>query len=72
MASLAKLDLKSLKNRKKMSTYVKIVSKHMVGIFLTIRVRRSVRKLIQNLNVSSVGVGAMGYIGNEVSSSLKL
>jgi len=38
----------------------------MVGSFLTIWVRRSLRKLIQNVKVSTVGVGVMGYIGNKV------
>ena len=38
----------------------------MVGIFITVWVRRSLRKHIQNVKVSTVGVGAMGYIGNKV------
>ncbi|CAI9787087.1 unnamed protein product [Fraxinus pennsylvanica] len=72
IASLAVLDLESLINRRKRSPYVKIVSKQMVGIFLTIWVRRSMRRHIQNLNVSSVGVGAMGYIGNKGSISVSM
>lgn len=51
--------------------YVRIVSKQMVGVFLTIWVRRSLRKHISNLSVSTVGVGIMGYIGNKVLISLK-
>lgn len=47
-------------------SYVRIVSKQMVGVFLTIWVRRSLRKHIRNLCVSTVGVGIMGYIGNKV------
>jgi hypothetical protein len=39
----------------------------MVRIFITVWVRRSLRKHIQNLKVSTVGVGVMGYIGNKVS-----
>lgn len=70
LASLAELDLQSVINRKRRPAYVRIVSKQMVGIFITVWVRRSLRKHIQNLNVSTVGVGVMGYIGNKVSSEL--
>lgn len=66
IAFLAQLDLESLMHRKRRSCFVRIVSKQMVGIFLTIWVRRSLRKHIQNLKVSTVGVGVMGYIGNKV------
>ncbi|MBA0797842.1 hypothetical protein Gohar_008501, partial [Gossypium harknessii] len=69
IALLAELDLESLMKRKRRSSYVRIVSKQMVGIFLTIWVRRSLRKHIQNLKVSTVGVGVMGYIGNKGRSS---
>lgn len=41
----------------------------MVGVYLTVWVRRSLRKHIQNLNVDTVGVGVMGFIGNKVCSS---
>lgn len=66
IAFLAELDLESLMQRKRRSPFVRIVSKQMVGIFLTVWVRRSLRKYIQNLKVSTVGVGVMGYIGNKV------
>ena len=66
LALLAEIDLESLFKRKRRSSFVRIVSKQMVGIFLTIWVRRSLRRHIQNLNVSTVGVGVMGYIGNKV------
>ena len=59
---------KSLNLRK--PAYVRIVSKQMVGVFLTVWVRRSLRKHISNLSVSTVGVGIMGYIGNKVLISL--
>ncbi|KAK8538802.1 hypothetical protein V6N13_009177 [Hibiscus sabdariffa] len=72
IALLAELDLESLMKRKRKSSYVRIVSKQMVGIFLTIWVRRSLRKYIQNLKVSTVGVGAMGYIGNKGSISVSM
>ncbi|XP_021604513.1 type IV inositol polyphosphate 5-phosphatase 3 isoform X3 [Manihot esculenta] len=72
LALLAELDLEALMKRKRRSQYVRIVSKQMVGIFLTIWVRRSLRKYIQNLKVSTVGVGVMGYIGNKGSISVSM
>ncbi|KAF5444531.1 hypothetical protein F2P56_033655 [Juglans regia] len=72
MALLAEIDLESLLKRKRRSSYVRIVSKQMVGIFLTIWVRRSLRRHIQNLKVSTVGVGVMGYIGNKGSISVSM
>ncbi|KAK8510669.1 hypothetical protein V6N12_055595 [Hibiscus sabdariffa] len=72
IALLAELDLESLMRRKRRSSYVRIVSKQMVGIFLTIWVRKSLRRHIQNLKVSTVGVGVMGYIGNKGSVSVSM
>lgn len=37
----------------------------MVGIFLTIWARDEIRDSIQNLKVSCVGRGLMGYLGNK-------
>ncbi|XAR62239.1 Inositol-polyphosphate 5-phosphatase [Bertholletia excelsa] len=71
-ALLADLDLESLLYRKRRPEYVRIISKQMVGIFLTIWVRRSLRKHIQNVKVSTVGVGVMGYIGNKGSISVSM
>ncbi|XP_047307341.1 type IV inositol polyphosphate 5-phosphatase 3 isoform X2 [Impatiens glandulifera] len=71
-AVLEELDLESLLYRKRRSPYVRIVSKQMVGVFLTIWVRRSLRRHIQNLQVSTVGVGVMGYIGNKGSISVSM
>ncbi|XP_068647283.1 type IV inositol polyphosphate 5-phosphatase 3-like isoform X1 [Aristolochia californica] len=68
---LEELDLDSFLKTKK-SSFVRIVSKQMVGIFLTIWVRRSLRQHIQNLKVSTVGVGVMGYIGNKGSVSISM
>ncbi|KAF3328396.1 type I inositol 1,4,5-trisphosphate 5-phosphatase 1 [Carex littledalei] len=62
----------SRKKKKKRSSFVRIISKQMVGVFLTIWVRRSLRKHIQNLRVSTVGVGVMGYIGNKGSISVSM
>nr|GMC55194.1 type IV inositol polyphosphate 5-phosphatase 3 isoform X2 [Ipomoea batatas]GME11647.1 type IV inositol polyphosphate 5-phosphatase 3 isoform X2 [Ipomoea batatas] len=71
IAMLAEIDLESLIKQKRRSPYVRIISKQMVDIFLTIWVRRGLRKHIQNLNVSTVGVGVMGYIGNKLRKELK-
>jgi hypothetical protein len=46
--------------------YVRIVSKQMVGIYVSIWVRKRLRRHINNLEVSPVGVGLMGYMGNKV------
>jgi hypothetical protein len=56
------------------SPFVRIVSKQMVGIFLTIWVRRGLRRCVQNIKVSTVGVGKTGYIGNKgaVSASMSV
>ncbi|KAK6938233.1 hypothetical protein RJ641_031741, partial [Dillenia turbinata] len=72
LALLAEIDLESLLKRKRRSQYVRIVSKQMVGIFLTVWVRRSLRRHIQNVKVSTVGVGVMGYIGNKGSVSVSM
>lgn len=53
-------------------SYARIVSKQMVGIFLSVWVHRSLRKHIHNLKVSSVGVGIMGYLGNKGSISVSM
>uniref|UniRef100_A0A1D1XET1 Type I inositol 1,4,5-trisphosphate 5-phosphatase 1 n=2 Tax=Anthurium amnicola TaxID=1678845 RepID=A0A1D1XET1_9ARAE len=66
------LDLDSVKSKRKRSAFVRIISKQMVGIYLSIWVRRSLRKHIQNLKVSTVGVGVMGYIGNKGSISVSM
>jgi hypothetical protein len=60
------VDLNSALRKRSRSPFVRIVSKQMVGIFLTVWVRRGIRKCVQNVKVSTVGVGAMGYIGNKV------
>ncbi|KAF8404471.1 hypothetical protein HHK36_009356 [Tetracentron sinense] len=72
IALLTELDLKSIICRKRRSPFVRIVSKQMVGVFLTIWVHRSLRRHIQNLKVSTVGVGVMGYIGNKGSISVSM
>lgn len=50
--------------------YVRIVSKQMVGIYVSIWVQRRLRRHVNNLKVSPVGVGLMGYMGNKVNRVL--
>ncbi|XP_031505284.1 type I inositol polyphosphate 5-phosphatase 1 isoform X1 [Nymphaea colorata] len=64
--------LESFRYRSRRPTYVRIVSKQMVGIFLSVWVHRKLRRFIHNLNVSIVGVGIMGYIGNKGSVSVSM
>ncbi|KAG6518680.1 hypothetical protein ZIOFF_022160 [Zingiber officinale] len=66
------LDLNMVSCRRKRLAFVRIISKQMVGIYLSIWVRRDLKKYIQNLKVSPVGVGVMGYIGNKGSVSISM
>ncbi|MED6167715.1 hypothetical protein PIB30_005339 [Stylosanthes scabra] len=52
--------------------YVRIVSKQMVGIYVSVWVQRRLRRHINNLKVSPVGVGFMGYMGNKGSVSVSM
>ncbi|KAJ8552693.1 hypothetical protein K7X08_020086 [Anisodus acutangulus] len=52
--------------------YIRIVSKQMVGIYVSIWVRRRLRRHMNNLQVSPVGVGLMGYMGNKGSVSVSM
>ncbi|MED6193907.1 hypothetical protein PIB30_023572 [Stylosanthes scabra] len=52
--------------------YVRIVSKQMVGIYVSVWVQRKLRRHINNLKVSPVGVGLMGYMGNKGSVSVSM
>ncbi|CAK9179187.1 unnamed protein product [Ilex paraguariensis] len=53
-------------------SYVRIVSKQMVGIYVSVWVHRKLRRHINNLKVSPVGVGLMGYMGNKGSVSVSM
>lgn len=46
--------------------FIRITSKQMMGIFLSIWVRQSLRGHISNVELSTVGVGIMGFVGNKV------
>ncbi|CAI0418401.1 unnamed protein product, partial [Linum tenue] len=58
--------------RKKHPKYVRIVSKQMVGIYVSVWVRKRLRRHVNNLKVSPVGVGLMGYMGNKGSVSVSM
>ncbi|XP_025808013.1 type IV inositol polyphosphate 5-phosphatase 3-like isoform X2 [Panicum hallii] len=64
----------SIDNRveRKRSQYVRLISKQMVGVFLSVWVRRSLQKHIHNVRVSIVGVGTRGFIGNKGSVSVSM
>jgi hypothetical protein len=47
--------------------YECITSKQMVGIFISVWLRRDLRPFIQHQSVSCVGCGIMGCLGNKVT-----
>ncbi|KAG2617907.1 hypothetical protein PVAP13_3NG258062 [Panicum virgatum] len=63
----------SIDNRveRKRPQYVRLISKQMVGVFLSVWVRRSLQKHIQNVQVSIVGVGTRGFIGNKRNGNVE-
>uniref|UniRef100_A0A0E0INP8 Inositol polyphosphate-related phosphatase domain-containing protein n=1 Tax=Oryza nivara TaxID=4536 RepID=A0A0E0INP8_ORYNI len=52
--------------------YVRVVSKQMVGIYVSLWVSRKLRQHVNNLEVASVGVGLLGYMGNKGSISISM
>ncbi|KAF7804732.1 type I inositol polyphosphate 5-phosphatase 4-like [Senna tora] len=54
------------------SRYCLVVSKQMVGIFLTVWVKSDIRDYVRNMKVSCVGRGLMGYLGNKGSISISM
>lgn len=57
------------RKKKDSQKYVRIVSKQMVGIYVSVWIRRRLRRHVNNLKVSPVGVGLMGYMGNKVTKN---
>lgn len=57
---------------KKRVHYVRVASKQMVGIHISVWVRRKLRRHIHNLTVSCVGLGLMGCLGNKGSISVSM
>ncbi|KAJ4805170.1 Type I inositol polyphosphate 5-phosphatase 1 [Rhynchospora pubera] len=58
--------------KKSRSKFVRIVSKQMVGIYISVWVCRRLRRHVNNLEVAPVGVGLMGYMGNKGSVSISM
>ncbi|GMH19996.1 hypothetical protein Nepgr_021837 [Nepenthes gracilis] len=54
------------------SRYCLVVSKQMVGIFLTVWVKKDLKDLVRNVKVSCVERGLMGYLGNKGSISVSM
>ena len=44
-----------------------ITSRQLVGMFMTVWIQNDLYPHISNLNISAVGCGIMGYMGNKVS-----
>ncbi|XP_057415472.1 type I inositol polyphosphate 5-phosphatase 2-like isoform X2 [Lotus japonicus] len=65
-------DANGIGTAKSHEMYVRIVSKQMVGIYVSVWVQRRLRRHINNLKVSPVGVGIMGYMGNKGSVSVSM
>jgi hypothetical protein len=49
--------------------YTMIASKQRVGLYVSVWVKSCLRQSVRNVNVSCIGCGLMGYLGNKVSSS---
>ncbi|KAL6639802.1 hypothetical protein ACP70R_022624 [Stipagrostis hirtigluma subsp. patula] len=57
---------------KRRANYVRIASKQMVGIYVSVWVSRKLRCHVNNLEIASVGVGLLGYMGNKGSISISM
>lgn len=58
--------LGKIESSKNHANYVRIVSKQMVGIYVSVWVSRKLKRHVNNLEVSPVGIGLLGYMGNKV------
>ncbi|WJX94893.1 hypothetical protein P8452_76268 [Trifolium repens] len=67
-----KIDVNGIVSMKSYPKYVRIVSKQMVGIYVSVWVQRKLRRHINHLKVSQVGVGLMGYMGNKGSVTVSM
>ncbi|XP_002980034.2 type I inositol polyphosphate 5-phosphatase 8 isoform X1 [Selaginella moellendorffii] len=52
--------------------YVRIVSKQMVGVYVSIWIRKNLRRHVHGLKVCCVGCGLMGYCGNKGSVAVSM
>ena len=48
-----------------MTSASQVVGKQMVGVYLTVWARRALLKHIRGVQVTSIGTGIMGYLGNK-------
>lgn len=58
-------------NKESSSHFECIISKQMVGVFITIWARSPLLPYIRHTSVSSVGCGIFGYLGNKVKNWCK-
>ncbi|XP_031273527.1 type I inositol polyphosphate 5-phosphatase 8-like isoform X1 [Pistacia vera] len=65
-------DSPSMAGSPRQRRYCLAASKQMVGIFLCVWVRADLSKHVNNLKVSCVGRGIMGYLGNKGSISISM
>ncbi|KAF8693943.1 hypothetical protein HU200_038588 [Digitaria exilis] len=64
--------LGKIESSKNHANYVRIVSKQMVGIYVSVWVSRKLKRHVNNLEVSPVGIGLLGYMGNKGSISISM
>ncbi|KAH7331276.1 hypothetical protein KP509_20G023800 [Ceratopteris richardii] len=69
---LSPIPSKRMNYCKKGVHYVRVASKQMVGIHISVWVRKKLRRFIHNLTVSCVGLGIMGCMGNKGSISVSM
>ena len=52
--------------------YLQLVGKQMVGVYLSIWVKRALLRHVRGVQVTTVGTGIMGYLGNKGASIISL
>lgn len=60
------------RQRQKRGEYVKVVARQMAGIYLTVWVRRRLRRHVHGVKACIVGCGIMGILGNKVSPCCRI
>lgn len=60
------------KKQRLLDEYVRVASKQMVGIHVSVWMRRRFSRHIRSIRVSTVGIGLMGYFGNKGAVSVSL
>lgn len=54
------------------SAYVQVAAKQMVGVYLSIWVRQSLLPHVHGTQVTSVGTGVLGYLGNKGAVTIRM